>query len=101
QTPDGHAVRCSGNTYCFFFRPGPALRGIPVATSASLVVWGLGIEGLSAHAIGRIAADVGRDDVWPATDPFAQLLEAYLEYQRSSLRARAGRQLVASRLEPI
>jgi hypothetical protein len=100
ETPEGHAVRCSGSPYCFFFRPGPALRAIPISTSASLVVWGLGVEGLAAHATGRLVADLG-DDVWPGTNPLAQLLEAYLEYQRASLRARAGRQLVASRLEPI
>lgn len=101
ETPDGHAVRCSGGTYCFFFRPGPALRGLPVTTSASLVMWRLGVEGLSVRVAGRLVADVGRDDVFPATNPFAQLLEAHVEYQRSSLRARAGRQLVMSRLEPI
>ena len=101
ETPDGHAVRCGAGTHCYFFRPGPPLRGLPVTTSASLVVWGLGVEGLSARATGRLVADLGRDDVWPGTDPLAQLLEAYVEYQRASLRARAGRQLVSSRLEPI
>jgi hypothetical protein len=101
ETPDGHAVRCGGTSYCFFFRPGPALRALPVTTSASLVMWGFGVEGLSLRANGRLVADLGRDDAWPASDPFAQLLEAYAEYQRSWLLARAGRQLVASRLEPI
>ncbi len=101
ETPDGHAVRCTAGTHCFFFRPGPTLRGLPVTTSASLVLWRLGVEGLSVRASGRFIADVGRDDVWPASDPFAQLLEGYLEYERSSLRARLGRQLVLSRLEPL
>ena len=101
ETADGHGVRCSGGTHCYFFRPGPALRGIPVSTSASLIVWGFGVDGLSARANGRLVADLGRDDVWPGANPLAQLLEAYLEYQRSSVRARAGRQLIASRLEPM
>jgi hypothetical protein len=101
ETPEGHAVRCTAGTYCFFFRPGPALRGVPVTTSASLVMWRLGVQGLSIRAAGRLVADVGRDDVWPASDPFAQLLEGYLEYERSSLRTRLGRQLVLSRLEPL
>lgn len=101
ETPDGHAVRCGAGEYCFFWRPGPVLRGIPVTTSASVVLWGLGVEGLAFRATGRLVADLGRDQVWPGTDPSAQLIEGYLEYQRSMVVARAGRQLVATRLEPI
>lgn len=101
ETPDGHAVRCSAGDYCFFFRPGPELRGVPVTTSASVILWGLGVPGLTVHATGRVLADLGRDEVWPGTDPAAQLLEGYVEYQRTSLVARAGRQLLASRLEPM
>ena len=101
ETPDGHAVRCGAGEYCFFRRPGPVLRGIPVTTSASVVLWGLGVEGLAFRATGRLVADLGRDKVWPGTDPAAQLIEGYLEYQRSAFVAHAGRQLVASRLEPI
>lgn len=101
ETPDGHAVRCGAGDYCLFFRPGPVLRAVPVTTSASLVMWGLGVEGLALHATGRIVGDLGRDKVWPGTVPSAQLIEGYLEYQRSVFVARAGRQLVVSRLEPI
>lgn len=100
QTPDGHAVRCGAGAYCFFFRPGEELRAVPLTTSASVVAWGLGVPGLSVHATGRVLADVG-DDVWPGTDPSVQLVEGYLEYQRPLLSARAGRQLISSRLEPI
>jgi len=101
ETPDGHAVRCGAGDYCFFFQPGPVLRGIPVTTSASVVMWGLGIEGLALHATGRLIGDLGRDKVWPGTVPTGQLIEGYLEYQRSVVIARAGRQLVTSRLEPV
>ena len=100
ETPDGFAVRCSGGDYCFFFRPGPELRGVPVTTSASVILWGLGVQGLTLRATGRVLADFG-DDVWPGTDPAVQFLEGLLEYQRGSLVARGGRQLVASRLEPL
>jgi hypothetical protein len=100
ETPDGFAVRCTGGDYCYFFRPGPVLRGVPVTTSASVVLWGLGIQGLSLRATGRLLADFG-DDVWPGTEPPVQFLEGLLEYQRGSLVARGGRQLVASRLEPM
>lgn len=101
QTPDGHAVRCGAGDYCFFLRPGPVLRGIPATTSASIILWGLGAQGLTLRATGRLLADLGRDQVWPGTNPSAQLIEGYLDYQRSVFVARAGRQLVMSRLEPI
>jgi hypothetical protein len=101
ETPDGQAVRCGAGDYCFFFQPGPVLRGIPVTTSASVVMWGLGVEGLALHATGRLIGDLGRDKVWPGTVPSGQLIEGYLEYQRSVVVVRAGRQLVSSRLEPV
>jgi len=101
ETSDGFAVRCSGGDYCFFYRPGPELRGVPVTTSASVILWGLGVQGLTLHATGRLLADFGPDNVWPGTEPPVQFLEGFLEYQRGSLVARGGRQLVASRLEPM
>lgn len=101
ETPDGRAVRCTGGEYCFFMSPGPKLHGVPVTTSASLVMWGLGVEGLSLRANGRLLGDLGPDDVWPGTNPSAQLIEGLLEYRRSGIVARAGRQLVSSRLEAI
>jgi hypothetical protein len=101
QTPDGHAARCGAGDYCFFFRPGPELRAVPMTTSANVVLWGLGVEGLTIHATGRLLADFGRDEVWPGTEPAVQLLEGYLAYERAFVRARAGRQLIATRLEPM
>jgi hypothetical protein len=101
ETPDGHALRCGAGEYCYFVRPGAELRGIPVTISASVAMWGLGVEGLALRATGRLVGALGRDDVWPGMEPSAQLLEGYLDYQRSALTARAGRQLLASRLEPM
>jgi hypothetical protein len=101
ETPDGHAVRCSSSPYCYYFRPGPELRGVPVTTSASVILWGFGVQGLTFRATGRLVGDLGGDDVWPGTDPAGQFLEGYLEYQRASIVARAGRVLVSSRFEPM
>ena len=101
ETPDGFAVRCGGGAFCHFFRPGPELRGVPATISASLAVWGLGVEGLALHATARLVGDLGGDDVWPGTEPSAQLIEGYLDYRRSVFVARAGRQLLTSRLEPM
>lgn len=101
ETPDGHAVRCGAGEYCFFMRPGPELRGVPVTVSASVAMWGLGVEGLALRATGRLVGDLGRDNVWPGTEPSAQLIEGYLGYERWGFVARAGRQLAASRLESM
>ena len=37
ETPDGFAVRCDGSPYCYYFRPGDVLRGLPLATTASVI----------------------------------------------------------------
>ena len=100
-TPDGRAVRCGAGLYCFFFRPGPELHAVPVSTTASVTAWGFGVEGLSLRATGRLIGDLGSDDVWPAAEPTAQLIEGLLEYRRGWAVARAGRQLINSRLEAI
>jgi hypothetical protein len=99
QTVDGFAVRCPpGNAFCFFFRPGPALRGGPVVTSADLTLWGFGVRGLSIRVNGRAGFDLGNGEVWPGTEPNGQLIEAYAEYAHRLFTARGGRQLLASRL---
>lgn len=99
QTRDGFAVRClPGVAYCHFFRPGPARRAAPLVTTAEGAFWGLGVAGLSLHATGRAALDLGSADVWPGTSPAMQLLEGYAQYAVLHLTARAGRQYVASRL---
>jgi len=100
-TPDGIAVRCLGGTYCYFFRPGPERRGVPISASASLVLWGLGVAGLSVHTTARLITDLGDGTVWPGTEPAGQLLEGYAQYERDWLTVRAGRLLRASRLEAL
>jgi hypothetical protein len=99
QTADGFAVRCPpGNTFCFFFRPGPDLRGGPLVTSADLTLWGLGVRGLSIRVNSRGGFDLGDGAVWPGTEPNGQLIEAYAKYAHRLFTARGGRQLLASRL---
>lgn len=100
-TSDGFAARCTNEAFCYFYRPGATQRGIPVSSSASLVLWGIGVQGLTIHASGRAVTDAGKDEVWPAVEPWAQLIEAYADYSRSRFTARAGRQFLTSRLEPI
>jgi hypothetical protein len=98
-TPDGYAVRCqAGAPYCSFFRPGPERRSQPLTTTADLTLWGLGLTGVSVHALGRLGADVSGAQYWPGTDPAFQLLEGYAQYAGRRVTARLGRQVVASRL---
>ena len=96
-TPDGHAALC-GDTFCTFFAAGPVLRGVPWVTQADLSAWGFGVEGLSLRTSVRWATDLGDRATWPGTEPELQLVEGYLEYVRSGLTARAGRQFLTGRL---
>jgi hypothetical protein len=98
-SPDGYAVRCyGGQPYCSFFRPGPARRSQPLTTTADLTAWGLGVAGLSVHALARVGVDVSGAEYWPGLDPAFQLLEGYAQYVTGHATMRAGRQVVASRL---
>jgi hypothetical protein len=99
QTADGFAVSCrSGLGYCVFFRPGSERRAAPMVVTAEATVWGLGVRGLSLHAMGRLAADLGAADVWPGPTPTLQLLEGFAQYAATAVTARLGRQYIASRL---
>ena len=99
ETPDGYAVNCEpGDAYCTYFRAGPRRVGAPLVTTADVTAWGFGVRGLSAHATARLGVDLSGDKVWPGVEPAAQLIVGYLEYARERVTARAGRQLLASRL---
>jgi hypothetical protein len=97
-TPGGSAVVCTpGSNFCRFFRAGTRLSSQPLVSSADLTVWGLGIAGLSVRGNARWGVDLGRDDLWPGTQPALQLLEGYAEYSTPSITGRLGRQHVTGR----
>jgi len=98
ETPDGYAVSCGGQSTCYYFRAGPIRLGAPFVTSVDLTAWRFGVQGLSIHANGRVAVDLGNADVWPGTDPAVQLVEGYVEYVSNRLTGRLGRQLERGRL---
>jgi hypothetical protein len=98
QTPDGFAVVCTpGSSFCRFFRAGPRLASQPFVSSADITVWGMGIAGLSVRGSARWGADLGRDRLWPGTQPALQLLEGYAEYSTPTITGRLGRQHVTGR----
>jgi hypothetical protein len=99
---EGFAVQCrAAAAYCTFFRPGETLRAAPLTTTASLTAWGVGLPGLSVHAVGRVGLDLGDAAAWPGTEPAVQLLTGYAEYGASRWTGRLGRQMMASRLGSI
>ncbi len=97
-TADGFATDCSGNGYCYFFRPGAIRRGAPASAGATLTMWGLGVTGLSVHLNTRLLTDLTGDRLWPGTSPTFRLMEGYAEFLRGGLTARAGRMLEQGRL---
>ena len=98
-SPEGFAVRCRpGAAYCTFFRPGATVRGAPLTTTATITAWGVGLPGLSLHAVGRAGVELGDDSAWPGTEPAVQLLAGYAEYGATRWTARLGRQDITSRL---
>jgi hypothetical protein len=97
-SPDGFAVRClAGAPFCSFFRPGVIQRGGVFVGTTEATVWGVGLPGISVHAVGRVGFDMGSSG-WPGTEPAVQLLTGYAEYAAPRVTARLGRQVVASRL---
>lgn len=101
-SPDGFAVECRPATsHCTFFRPGATVRGSPVTTTATLTAWGVGLPGLSLHAVGRAGMDLGDAAAWLGGDPALQLLAGYLEYGAPRWTGRVGRQVLPSRLGSI
>jgi len=101
-TPDGYAVRCSASAWCYYYRAGDALNQVPMNASASLILWGLGLQGLTIHVAGRLTGDAGdAAGRWPGTEPTAQLLEGYAEYAHGIYAVRGGRMILSSRLEPL
>jgi hypothetical protein len=97
-SPDGFAVDCAGNGFCYFFRPGAILRGIPASAGATLTMWGFGVTGLSVHVNTRLLTDLTGDRLWPGTSPTFRLVEGYAEYLRGGLTAQGGRMLERGRL---
>ena len=101
-SPEGFAVRCRpAASYCTFFRPGATVRGAPLTTTATITAWGIGLPGLSLHAVGRAGVELGDSNAWPGTEPAVQLLAGYAEYGAPRWTARLGRQDIASRLGRI
>lgn len=91
-TATGDVVRCEdGASFCHFFSSGARATTTPLMQDLSLAAWGLG-EGISFHAQGRFRASLGGNErLWPRMGDRFDLIDAYLELDRSRVRARLGR----------
>ncbi|HSM07566.1 MAG TPA: hypothetical protein VLA33_00935 [Gemmatimonadota bacterium] len=88
RLPDGTVVTCLQGDFCRWFGAGE-VESVGVTTQEARVTGWSGIQGLSArvHVRGRY----GTDDFWPLSSEKFEAVSAYLDYDRSLFRARAGR----------
>ena len=100
-TPDGFAASCTGNGYCYFFRPGAVLNGLPASAGVDMSLWGLGVQGLSVRLSARLYGDLNGSDAWPGTSPPFNLLEGYVEYLRGNVTVQGGRLPERGRLASV
>ncbi len=100
-TADGYGVQCHGEVWCFYYRPGHEVTQIPVTSTATATLWGLGVPGLTVHLTARLMGDAGDGPAYAGTEPNAQLLDAFAEYARSRFTLRGGRLLLSGRLDPL
>ena len=98
---NGYAVDCSPNGFCYFYRSGPLLTGIPATGGMDLTMWGLGITGLSVRVSARTSFDLNGSHVWPGTSQAFSLLEGYGEYLHDNWTLQAGRMLERGRLASV
>ena len=90
---DGRLVRCiEGEAFCRFRRSGDQVTTMPVVQDLQVVAWGFG-RGLSVHTHLRGRQSLGGGTfLWPRANDHFDALDAYLEVDRDTWRARLGRQ---------
>jgi hypothetical protein len=89
QLEDGTVVTCIPDEFCRWFPSGDVESVSLVTEDVRLAFWP-GIEGLAAqvHLRGRY----GSDDFWPRSDQELEALYAFVSYEDTDYRVRAGRQ---------
>ncbi|MFN8574841.1 MAG: hypothetical protein U0132_22495, partial [Gemmatimonadaceae bacterium] len=98
-TADGHPVQCTGATgYCRLLTSGDRVTASPLLQDLELSGWGLG-EGISVHAHVRGRETLGSNALpWPRVNDHFDALDAYVNIERTSYRARLGRQWTSGAL---
>lgn len=70
----------------------------PITEDVELSAWGLGVQGLRAYALLRGRGTLGSDLLWPRADDHFDMLQGFVELERSRWRGRLGRQQRSSGL---
>ncbi|MFN8573831.1 MAG: hypothetical protein U0132_17370, partial [Gemmatimonadaceae bacterium] len=98
-TADGHPVQCTGATgYCRLLTSGDRVTASPLLQDLEVSGWGLG-EGISVHAHVRGRETLGSNALpWPRVNDHFDALDAYVNIERPSYRARLGRQWTSGAL---
>ena len=99
RTPSGVITTCTvGDPYCYFYRSAPRASLTALMQDLDVTAWGVR-PGLSVHAQlrGRTAQGDARE-LWPQANQTFDVLAAYVEYDRSPVLGRLGRQWVTSAL---
>ncbi len=86
---DGTVVTCEPGGDCYYYRAGGLLHAGPVTQDLSLTAWSR-LPGLSATV--QMRGRYGSDALWPRSSQRFQALAAYVNFERSGYRLRAGRQ---------
>lgn len=99
HTSNGLIVECvTSATYCYYYGSASRVSTAPVMQDLELSGWGL-TQGLSIYAHARARTSFGdASQIWPLSDKHLDLLAAYAELDRWSIRARLGRQWMTSDL---
>ena len=89
---DGNPVSCTPGLPCTFLRPGSSETAVVGSQDVGFTAWGFGMTGLSFTGLVRARDRLRGELDWPlADDPF-DVLVAYGQLQRGSIRVRLGRQ---------
>lgn len=88
---DGRLIWCS-EAPCEYYRPAPVRDAILGSQDVGLTAWGFGVTGLSFTTMLRARDHLSGDLEWPLAEDRFDLMVAYAELRRGSLRIRAGRQ---------
>ena len=88
RLPDGTVATCIPGEYCRWYRAG-GVESLLVTTQELLATGWTAVQGLSGrvHLRGRY----GSDAFWPQSTQEFEVVSAYVDYDRSDYRARAGR----------
>ena len=94
----GRDVTCTGEIRCTAYRLGGRAHALAATQDIRFTAWGLGIEGLSVSTYLRGRHQLDGAYAWPRADDAFDALLAYVQWNRTGLRLRVGRQETLSRL---